>query len=287
MISTERDTNKIVEDFGEYIYHYTSVKALYGILKNKEFWWGKTSSMNDRKELREFIERITDCVRKDFGESHKDKCDEFCNLLSSHVGTEFPFAMCFSAREEDASQWERYADKATGVYIKMNTGMIIKLFEGANVVFNNVYYDFDIRSHKYYKVLREYFENGQFDEESGISNVETLVTNIIANAPSYKNRSFWAECERRIYTLEGKELSDVPDSYRFGFESKENAIKMILKIRYDLLCEAKGIKCDSLFEEIVIGPRSVQNIDELKQFCIHMGFPRLADHIRVSDCPLR
>ncbi len=281
------EISKVVNEFGEHIYHYTSVKALFGILKNKEFWWGNTASMNDRNELLEFVGRIEDCIRTDFSIKSKERCDEFCSLLSRQVINEFPFAMCFSAREEDASQWERYADRASGVYIKMNTAAVYEIFRSCNVVFNSVYYDFDIRHHEYYKVLAEYFESGEIKGISGVDGVEGLVTNILANAPAYKNQSFWTECERRIYTMAGTEFCKSAEAYRLGFESKDNSIRMILKIRYDRLCEMAGIKIDSLFEEIVIGPRSVQNIDELKSFCKFMGFPRLAEHIRVSTCPLR
>ncbi len=274
-------------EFGEHIYHYTSIKALYGILKNKEFWWGNTASMNDRKELLEFIGCIEDCIRADFAERFPDKCEKFIDLLRDRIGRDFPFAMCFSAREEDASQWERYADGASGVCIKMNSEVLYKLFEPCNVVFNGVYYDFDIRNHEYYRLLKEYFEEGKIDDPSGIGDAEGLVANILANAPGYKNRSFWAECERRIYTLPGTDLCSSRDVYEYGFESKDKAIRSIIKIRYDLLCEEVGVSAEELFEEIVIGPRSIQNIDELKSFCEHMGFPGLASHIRVSTCPLR
>lgn len=287
MAEHKTDLTEVLNEFGEHIYHYTSIKALYGILKNKEFWWGNTASMNDRKELIEFIGRIEDCIRSDFYSDYPDKCNEFIDLLKGMTGREFPFAMCFSAREEDASQWERYADGASGVYIKMNSEVLYKIFEECSVVFNGVYYDFDIRNHEYYKLLKEYFEDGRISGVNGIDGAEGLVANILANAPGYKNRSFWAECERRIYTLPGCGFSDVEGAYSYGFESKDKAIRSVIKIRYDILCDHAGIPIEDLFEEIVIGPRSVQNIDELKSFCIHMGFPGLADHIRVSTCPLR
>ena len=268
-----------------YIYHYTTIKALYGIMKNKEFWWGNTSSMNDRNERLEFIGRITGAVREDFGPS--EKCDEFCRHIEAEASTDFPFAMCFSTQAEDASQWERYADRAQGVCLKINSEVFASLLEGCNVVFNNVYYDFDVRNHRYYPLINSYFTDGSIHGEAGIYDLESLASHILASAPIYKNHSFWGESERRVYTLLGLPFCDNPDTYRYDYESKDNEIKRYLKIRYDLLCLKKGIKPDDMIEEVVIGPRGRQNIEELKAFCIDMGFPGLADNIRLSNCPLR
>ena len=58
--------NVVTDEFGEYIYHYTTMKALFGIIRNKEFWWGNTSTMNDKKELTEFTNKIVSSVRADY-----------------------------------------------------------------------------------------------------------------------------------------------------------------------------------------------------------------------------
>lgn len=277
--------NNVTEEFGEYIYHYTTMKALFGIIKNKEFWWGNTSTMNDKKELVEFTNKIENAVRKDFGSIAPDRVTEFCKLIEN-ASKEFPFAMCFSSQEEDASQWERYGDRATGVCLKINTRVFADLLSSCNVVFNNVYYDSDIRKHKFYEVLDGYFKTGEIKAE-GVDTLERLVSNILTNAPSYKNRSFWAECERRVYTLIGMPFCKSSEAYRYEYECKDNEVKRYLKIKYDLLCAEQGISHDMLFEELVVGPRSSQNLDELRTFLVDLGFPRLAEHIRASDCPLR
>ena len=277
--------NNITEEFGEYIYHYTTMKALFGIIKNKEFWWGNTSTMNDKKELIEFTNKIESAVRKDFKSVSPERVDTFCDLIEN-ASKEYPFAMCFSSQEEDASQWERYGDRATGVCLKINTRVFADLLSGCNVVFNNVYYDSDIRKHSFYSILKEYFETGVVNTD-GADTVERLVSNIITNAPSYKNRSFWAECERRVYTLVGMPFCRSSEAYRYEYECKEHEVKRYLKIKYDLLCAEQGISHDTLFEELVVGPRSNQNLDELRAFLTDLGFPRLAEHIRMSDCPLR
>ncbi len=50
------------EKYGDYLYHYTSIDALMGILEKKEFWLGNTANMNDSSELIDFTKRIIDAV---------------------------------------------------------------------------------------------------------------------------------------------------------------------------------------------------------------------------------
>lgn len=270
-------------DIDKYLYHYTTMKALFGIIKNKEFWWGNTSTMNDKKELIEFTNKLINVAKEDAGDSWEsgERAKAFSELVREK-SKDYPYAMCFSSLEEDASQWERYADKAQGVCLKINTGVFQKLLENCNVVFNSIYYNSDIREQDFYPAMKRFFETGK--TEGGIEN---LVSNILTSAPSFKNRSFWAECESRVYTLIGTEFCSNTQAYRIGYECKDNSIKRYLKIKYDALCAEQGVSHDELFEELVVGPRSEQNLDELRQFIEAMGFPRLSQHIRKSDCPLR
>lgn len=44
--------------YGSYLYHYTSTATLHNILKSKQFWLGNTATMNDKKEVKYFIELL-------------------------------------------------------------------------------------------------------------------------------------------------------------------------------------------------------------------------------------
>ena len=55
-----RDTkvSEYVQQHGDILCHYTSIPALFGMLKDKEFWFGSTASMNDRSEIKHFINEL-------------------------------------------------------------------------------------------------------------------------------------------------------------------------------------------------------------------------------------
>lgn len=48
-----------------------------------------------------------------------------------------------------------------------------------------------------------------------------------------------------------------------------------------------GIKIDEIIDEIIIGPRSQQSIDELKMYIESKGYPELSNKIKYSSSPLR
>ena len=96
------------------LYHYTSLNALCGILKDRELWLGNTASMNDKNEIKEFFKSF----KKWLINRMPDKEDLIKNLLynaTNKIEGKYPFAMSFSTWEDDAAQWERYGDNASGV----------------------------------------------------------------------------------------------------------------------------------------------------------------------------
>ena len=52
-------------------------------------------------------------------------------------------------------------------------------------------------------------------------------------------------------------------------------------------CTEVGLTFENLFEGIVIGPKSAQDIGSLQSFVEEKGFASLKGKISKSDCPLR
>lgn len=92
----------------------------------------------------------------------------------------------------------------------------------------------------------------------------------------HKHPSFQSECEIRV----AKYINNDEDELIF---SKNNTIKRMFV--FDI--KKHGITFDELIEEIIIGPRSKQSIDELKMYIESKGYIEISKKIRVSNCPLR
>lgn len=63
--------------------------------------------------------------------------------------------------------------------------------------------------------------------------------------------------------------------------------KKILKFDMEKRCTEVGLTFEDLFQGIVIGPKSAQDIGSLQSFVEEKGFSSLKVKISKSDCPLR
>ena len=57
-IQLEKAIEKRKKDYGDRLYHYTSLNTFLSMVKNREIWMSSTGSMNDRKETAYFIEML-------------------------------------------------------------------------------------------------------------------------------------------------------------------------------------------------------------------------------------
>lgn len=276
------DVNKRINKhkYGNYLYHYTSIATLHNILKSKQFWLGNTATMNDKKEVKYFIELLQRALCENIPSDKLGKCDSFFQKVYARIDNEYPYAMCFSRLEDDAAQWERYADNAEGVCIIFNTKNIMCAFYEEYLLFGDVYYGFDIKQHQHYKILYDYFTTGKLN---GFSNETGQIDNAIACGYSHKHRSFRSEQEIRAVTL----WNHIPKHAIVETECVRGTIKKFLKFDMEMRCTEVGLTFGELFEGIVIGPKSAQDIGSLQSFVEEMGFTSLRGKISKSDCPLR
>ena len=281
---------------GQSIYHYTTAHALYGILKNQELWLGSTASMNDKKEVIFFVEQLEEALLADLEEEKQQvACRTYFENVKNRLKQEYPFALCLTRLYDNAAQWDRYADWGKGVCIALNTEKFLTLMYYSDGAISPVFYDYDVRNHDHYRILKKYFTTGNLSDfkEKG------QIDNMLLCGYFHKHESFCTEEEIRLSTMWGHILSC---SYK-DFEVINGKIKSILKLNLKEVCkkEVDGIErmgeeekvkeinlvFQSLIDQILIGPRSEQNEEELKSFLEACGYDILAKKIKKSDCPLR
>jgi len=283
MNSINKDINNRIKKYGygSCLYHYTSIAALHSIIKKKEFWLGNTVDMNDRKEVKYFIELLRDALCENIPADKLIQCDKFFQKVFERIDNEYPYAMCFSKLEDDAAQWERYADNAEGVCIVFNTKNIMCAFYEVCLLFgDNKYYISDIKEHPYYKILFDYFTTGKLNR---LGNENGVIDNAIAYGYFYKHRSFRSEQEIRVVSL----WRHIPEHTIIETECRRGIIKKFMKLDMEKRCAEVGLDFKDLFEGIVIGPKSAQDIGNLQSFVEEMGLASLKGKISKSDCPLR
>lgn len=199
LISGEDIAQKQQKDEIKYLYHYTSIPVLHDILFNKEFWWGNTATMNDRTEIQNFVLELRRGLTLQVLPSKQKEFDYFFTKLEGQIVESYPFVMSFSKLNDDAAQWERYADSAQGVCIKFNRAKLQKLFYYQPIVSGWVEYDYNIKKHEHYSILADYFHNDR--KLCGFNSLDELASNILVTASMYKHESFSSENEYRFATL--------------------------------------------------------------------------------------
>ena len=117
-------------------YHYTSLEALYEIVKSKTFRLMSLKSSNDKKELYYKPETFL----QDFDSLYNQISDEdikkqlaLCKESSDKHNNEFktytnkkpePYALCLSSKKDNLTHWDRYANGCKGVCIGFNVSSL-------------------------------------------------------------------------------------------------------------------------------------------------------------------
>ena len=262
------------------LYHYTSIASLIEIFKKREIWLGNTANMNDKKEIIYFIEELQNAVSEDIDPDKIGICNVFFEKVYSRLKNEYPFAISFSTLNDNAAQWERYADNAHGACIVFNTSTLLNLFWYSGALLHEVYYQYDIKLHDHYKILKDYFNLGVLKK---LGSEKGEMDSVLKCAYLFKHESFCTESEIRLTSEWNRKIAES----EFSFEMVNGKLKKVLKTSLDNLCQEENIDFEELIEGIVIGPRSEQNELELKEYLESLGYKKISKKIVKSLCPLR
>ena len=117
MTLTEKDTITQDSDFIENIKnfklcHYTSLDALKLIITNKNLKFNSLSNMNDSSEGEILLNFLVNLLKHDsrFTNNAENEINRIKEKIYNNI---FSFSM--TSEYDDASQWERYTDKDTGI----------------------------------------------------------------------------------------------------------------------------------------------------------------------------
>ena len=260
------------------LYHYTSFKALEGIINTKELWMGNIHYMNDRKEVLHFFECLQKEIEKDLPDKKKEIEQLFKKQNEKYNGkTAYIFSL--SNVKDDASQWDRYANGGRGVCIKINAAKLVEIIEKNSKIMTlqNIYYSSNMSSHQSKALIETYLETGNISESWG--SIDALFENLWMCALAFKHDSFKAEDEVRICSwpfMEG--CNDL------RYIVSENGLREYFPLK---LCSEIERSLGNIIEEICLGPNSGVDHNMFFRYLQTMNFDWKGIEITQSDCPLR
>lgn len=277
----QESTDKFVQKVGKTLWHYTSFPALDGILNKKEIWFGSATNVNDAKEVIGFIDNLKQNIENGLTQNNiKPKCDvdKIFKEIYDRTSQKHLFMFCLSQALDDAAQWDRYADYGRGVAIEFNTEALHNLLYYHGMIIGEQYYTQETRDHELYKLLSSYISTGILE---GFSNLDGFIDNLALCALIHKHPTFTAEKEIRIAPY------FVTDNDPHIKYKTFNIIREFYILDLQKVLETENMHREDIINSIIIGPRSSQNPKDLGNYCRHLGLHKLAQNIKVSDCPLR
>lgn len=261
-----------IEKYGKFVYHYTTWEAFYSIIKNKELWLSNILASNDKLEMRSFINELKNGFINTEN-INQAKLKDIFRLIESKIEDSRAFAFCLSQNEDDAAQWDRYANHGCGVCVVFDTKKLLNFLEN-NFIFNQVFYIYDVKQNDYYKTLLSYLQD-KTNVPFGFSSIDSYVENLLAGCVIRKHKSFQFENEIRLAEscIKFKRLEH-------SFEISNGKIKEVKKLKL-------GSDIVNVIDKIVAGPCSTQNLCVVKNFLKEYGCEQLSSRISISNCPLR
>lgn len=265
----------------EFLYHYTSINGLDGIMSNSSFWATRSIFSNDIQDSK-YIKSILYQVLKLYDNKHYKNfkkslyytfnCAENECITPSNCKNEIfdkAFVISFSQKKDSRFFWEAYTQN-DGFNLMFNREKLINHFNmyKPNIYYNkflhkNVIYDENEQKKIIIKTIEKALKHFNACENNSKENdkiIKNLVKKLIYEAPFFKD-SYWKE----------------ENEYRFAFFRKYNDknlidIKFNHKPKYEGL-DSKQTYLDlpletNLIQKIIIGPCSIIDINKfISSYC--------------------
>ena len=281
-----KEIYRSVSDKDDVLYHYTDYLAVNGILRDRELRVNNVRNMNDTAEMELFMNGIFRAVERRLEEEHANEKLEKLRELAKELNRKYfdyaAYAACFSTYRDDASQWERYANRGKGVCLGIDRKVLERMTGGA-VTLQKVYYQDDVETHPLVRKLYDLTMSEEVFTEDNPA-LKAALADCWRNSASFKHPSFSSEHEVRLVVMPfGASDFDVKARYHVTRER----IKKYYPLDLDAMCRKAGSSLEELITEIIVGPESTQSIPIIQDYLRDLSLDSLTDRVCLSDCPLR
>ena len=277
---------RAVTDTGDVLYHYTDYLAFNGIIRDRELRVNNVRNMNDAAEMQLFMKGIFGAVEQRLEDEQADeklgKLRELAKELSKKYFEHAAYAACFSTYRDDASQWERYANRGKGVCLGFDREVLERMTGGA-LSLQKVYYEDDVKAHPLVRKLYDLTMSEEVFTEDNPA-LKAALTDCWRNSASFKHPSFSSEHEVRLVLMP---LRAENFTVKARYHVTRERIKKYYPLDLGAMCRDAGTDLEELITEIIIGPESTQSVPIIQDYLRDLSLDGLADRVCLSECPLR
>ncbi|MFM2481162.1 DUF2971 domain-containing protein [Celerinatantimonas sp. YJH-8] len=247
------------------LYHYTSLKALFGIIESGVIHLGQSEMMNDPEEYSYGGRLLKEYVK----ENHIDLYREFKKDLGLYsLEYDGAYLLSLTSLEDDVSQWRQYGDNGYGISIKFNssisnnfTSLLVnkKGYQGnAPELFYSDYGPCIYDRKEQIKIIKDRLNNMEplIENKAFIFSEFDLYSRIFFKQEAYKGESEYRIFVSRFPTSPiefNNQISDV--SYKMGYYGITEYVSLPIFKQEKIL-----------IDEICIGPKvNRENILNIKK----------------------
>ncbi len=276
------------------LYHYTSVRTIDLIIKNKCIWATDITKLNDRKEQKiwyEIFDKVIESfVSKEDYTTHQKIIDEICEKINAYKEYD-SFISSFSSKEDLLSQWRAYGDDGEGICIAFDRRQFLDILysDGINPSLYNGHLDYNYQNvfDDTYKLIYEiikYFHSQEITLEEFKNRIDNTnyfnekCEQIWMRIQDSKDSSFFEESEFRLFL---HQLKDKPIKQVDTFERNK---RLIPYVKLEFGNKPVPIK------KIIIGP-ACKEFEDLKsgieRLLKNNGYSNVENMIKISKVPYR
>lgn len=245
------------------LYHYTSMEAFNSITQSNSLLFSNVQDMNDSLECKLYF----DIIKKDL--QKKDLPDKTIQAVSElfYKKLNDVFVFSLSAEDDDAAQWERYANKGEGVCL------VTSIFDALIWLVNQVKkplvtpVEYVSRETSLNRIINHSFDDykslfeqiSDFQNKSSETNVFTALQRLVSDCCRIKERSFRNEKEFRLIAFENNSIDQKNNSSRINIFDNQKFIRTKLELGNIFSTELRNFKKLAnpyLFSEAILGPKS-------------------------------
>lgn len=252
------------------LYHYCSTDSFLSIIANKNIRLSDCNTMNDYSEMHWAYDRFVEAVNKEYDRLDPIFIDALDKIVSESQLRMLQLVGAFSTDGDVLSQWRAYADDGRGVSIGFDADKIGRLSVRSVVV----EYDHSAQINHYRALLRAAYDvYRDLNEKERRNFLFQTGANVGVDLACFKNPAFAEEKEVRIIRAavvsfdkhgiyladEGGTGEDKPSRRKLPIKYRSRGGGVIAYVELPL----HGLGGE-LIKRVVIGPRSVNNGNEIK-----------------------
>lgn len=245
---------EVLLDFPEYLYHYTDLNGLLGILDVNGFWATNYGFLNDKEEIlhgKKLCVDIIGILKEEHEHSGGQKfLDELLNLIFSN--DQDVFIVSFCSKPDLLSQWRGYSRGSAGVSLGFKFNELVKystIRDNEYFIPRSVIYNPDIQSAILYDCIKaglEYVLDYPEHEYFIVREINNTVKYFIS---LFKDSSFKEESEWRFVVT--NYMESCGKKHQVKFRTRNNFILPYIEMKLKYL-QAEELPLP--VRKIIVGP---------------------------------